>query len=163
MTIFVHNHTFSMICFAHAMKFGTYVPPELGLEDQLINIVVYCISMKFRRCRSGSSSSSNRHVLFGHHWCGIFFHYWTCLSMVLIEDPASKWNCYNMKYLGLSIVSMLLSVIQIKMEEWLYSLMVKMQVRFRFNVHLLGIACRFDWNYNLKLSFFLQILIWAFY
>jgi len=29
---------------------------------------------------------------------------------------------------GLSIVSMLISVIQIKMEEWLYQMMLKMQV-----------------------------------
>lgn len=33
--------------------------------------------------------------------------------------------------IGLSIVSMLLSVIQIKMEEWLYHLLIKMQVGCR--------------------------------
>jgi hypothetical protein len=32
--------------------------------------------------------------------------------------------------IGLSIVSMLLSVIQIKMEEWLYHLLIKMQVGY---------------------------------
>lgn len=32
--------------------------------------------------------------------------------------------------IGLSFVSMLLSVIQIKMEEWLYRMMIKMHVRF---------------------------------
>ena len=47
---------------------------------------------------------------------------------VIPDHPRLLIVMFILVIIGLSIVSMLLSVIQIKIEEWLYNLMIKLQV-----------------------------------
>ena len=64
--------------------------------------------------------------------------YFFCISLstiglgdVVPDHPRMLILMFWLVIIGLSIVSMLLSVIQIKMEEWLYHLMIKMQKEYR--------------------------------
>lgn len=53
------------------------------------------------------------------------------LGDVIPDHPHMLILMFWLVIIGLSIVSMLLSVIQIKLEEWLYYLLIKMQVSLR--------------------------------
>ncbi|KAE9554836.1 hypothetical protein FO519_001951 [Halicephalobus sp. NKZ332] len=64
--------------------------------------------------------------------------YFFCISLstiglgdVVPDHPRMLILMFWLVIIGLSIVSMLLSVIQIKMEEWLYHLMIRMQREYR--------------------------------
>uniref|UniRef100_A0A7E4VTZ7 Ion_trans_2 domain-containing protein n=1 Tax=Panagrellus redivivus TaxID=6233 RepID=A0A7E4VTZ7_PANRE len=64
--------------------------------------------------------------------------YFFCISLstiglgdVVPDHPRMLILMFWLVIMGLSIVSMLLSVIQIKMEEWLYHLMIRMQKEYR--------------------------------
>lgn len=50
------------------------------------------------------------------------------LGDVVPDHPHMLILMFWLVIIGLSIVSMLLSVIQIKIEEWLYNLMIRMHV-----------------------------------
>lgn len=54
------------------------------------------------------------------------------LGDVIPDHPRMLILMFVFVIIGLSIVSMLINVIQIKMEEWLYRMMIKMQVFFAF-------------------------------
>ncbi|CAJ0942582.1 unnamed protein product, partial [Mesorhabditis belari] len=53
------------------------------------------------------------------------------LGDIVPEHPRMLILMFWLVIIGLSIVSMLLSVIQIKMEEWLYNLMIRMQKEYQ--------------------------------
>ncbi|CAD6200191.1 unnamed protein product [Caenorhabditis auriculariae] len=64
--------------------------------------------------------------------------YFFCISLstiglgdVVPDHPHMLILMFWLVIIGLSIVSMLLSVIQIKMEEWLYTLMIRMQKEYQ--------------------------------
>jgi hypothetical protein len=70
-------------------------------------------------------------------WVGLPVSYLHCFEFegdVIPDHPHMLILMFWLVIIGLSIVSMLLSVIQIKMEEWLYHLLIKMQVGFGFDL-----------------------------
>ncbi|PAV59281.1 hypothetical protein WR25_18415 [Diploscapter pachys] len=77
-------------------------------------------------------------LLWEKRWTFFTALYFFCISLstiglgdVVIDHPHMLILMFWLVIIGLSIVSMLLSVIQIKMEEWLYSLMLKMQKEYQ--------------------------------
>uniref|UniRef100_A0A915CR07 Potassium channel domain-containing protein n=1 Tax=Ditylenchus dipsaci TaxID=166011 RepID=A0A915CR07_9BILA len=71
-------------------------------------------------------------------WSYFTSFYFICISCLTIglgdvvpDHPHMLILMFIFVILGLSIVSMLMSVIQIKMEEWLYRMMIKMQKEYR--------------------------------